>query len=104
MDEFFAQIHGSGDHPSIPFSAMVSRNSERGTFMRLLLGLLLASAWLCWPLTGEEKTLPYKDPKLSIEDRVSDLLSRMTLEEKVAQISGGGGGNAGLIDSTGRLP
>jgi beta-glucosidase len=104
MDEFFGQIHGSGDHPSIPFSAMVSRNSERGTFMRLLLGLLLASAWSCWPLTGEEKTLPYKDSKLSIEDRVSDLLSRMTLEEKVAQISGGGGGNAGLIDSTGKLP
>lgn len=30
----------------------------------------------------------YKDPSLSIEERVEDLLSRMTLEEKVAQLCG----------------
>lgn len=28
----------------------------------------------------------YKNPKASIEDRVNDLLPRMTLEEKVAQL------------------
>ena len=28
----------------------------------------------------------YKDPNANIEDRVSDLLSRMTIEEKVAQM------------------
>ena len=31
----------------------------------------------------------YRNPNLSIEDRVADLLQRMTLEEKVAEISGG---------------
>ena len=31
---------------------------------------------------------PYKDPNLSIEARVADLLSRMTLEEKTAQMVG----------------
>ena len=31
----------------------------------------------------------YRDPKLAIEDRVADLLSRMTLEEKVDEIYGG---------------
>ncbi len=31
---------------------------------------------------------PYRDPKLPIEQRVADLLSRMTLEEKVAQMEG----------------
>ena len=29
----------------------------------------------------------YRDPSLSVEDRVSDLLSRMTLDEKVAQMT-----------------
>jgi len=32
------------------------------------------------------KLLPYRDPKLSLEKRVRDLLSRMTLEEKAAQM------------------
>src|ERR1700692_3050035 len=34
------------------------------------------------------QTPPYRDPKLPIEQRVADLLSRMTLEEKVAQMEG----------------
>lgn len=33
-----------------------------------------------------QRTLPYKDPKLSIDARVKDLLSRMTIEEKAAQM------------------
>lgn len=35
-----------------------------------------------------QEAAPYKDPKLPVEQRVSDLLSRMTLEEKVAQLIG----------------
>jgi beta-glucosidase len=34
----------------------------------------------------EDKLLDYKDSKLPIDDRVTDLLNRMTLEEKVAQM------------------
>ena len=34
------------------------------------------------------KIEPYKNAKLNVEKRVEDLLSRMTLEEKVAQVSG----------------
>ncbi len=35
---------------------------------------------------AQNKNLVYKDPKASIEDRMEDLLSRMTLEEKIAQL------------------
>ena len=35
-----------------------------------------------------QNALPYRDPKLPVEQRVADLLSRMTLEEKVAQMEG----------------
>ncbi len=36
----------------------------------------------------ELETLPYRDPNLSPEERTRDLLSRMTLEEKAAQMMG----------------
>ncbi|HEX3738085.1 MAG TPA: CIA30 family protein [Terriglobales bacterium] len=42
----------------------------------------------------------YRNPKLSIEDRVADLLSRMTLEEKIGQIAPSGK-PALVIDPTG---
>ena len=32
---------------------------------------------------------PYENPKLSIEERIEDLLSRMTLEEKIGQLQSG---------------
>lgn len=32
------------------------------------------------------KNVPYKNPKLGVEERVEDLLSRMTLEQKIAQL------------------
>ena len=40
---------------------------------------------------------PYKDPSLPIEKRVDDLVSRMTLEEKVSQMMNG----AAAIDRLG---
>jgi beta-glucosidase len=36
--------------------------------------------------TSCRKTEPYKNPDLPIEDRVNDLISRMTLEEKISQM------------------
>src|ERR1700685_1958887 len=37
---------------------------------------------------AQQATLPYRDAKLPVERRIADLLSRMTLEEKVAQLQG----------------
>ena len=33
-----------------------------------------------------KELLPYQNPKLSVEQRVNDLVSRMTLQEKVGQL------------------
>ncbi|KAI5446825.1 hypothetical protein KIW84_014602 [Lathyrus oleraceus] len=52
---------------------------------------MLAFLWLCcWlTLTGEAQVdeMKYKDPKQPIATRVKDLLSRMTLEEKIGQMT-----------------
>jgi beta-xylosidase len=44
----------------------------------------------------------YKNPKLTIDERVDDLLKRMTIDEKVDQISGGFR-NIGIVDTTGKF-
>ncbi|MCK6579446.1 MAG: glycoside hydrolase family 9 protein [Anaerolineae bacterium] len=51
-------------------------------FLGLVLLLLL-------PLTslGAQGLLPYQNPDLPIDDRVADLLGRMTLEEKIGQMT-----------------
>jgi beta-glucosidase len=65
------------------------------------LALLCATA-----VTAQDKPKPqdstpkYRNPNLAIEDRVADLLSRMTLEEKVQQITGGWESQAEVIDPT----
>jgi beta-glucosidase len=52
-------------------------------------GVLLICLSLALPRTGargQETSPPYKDTSLPIEKRVDDLVSRMTLEEKVSQM------------------
>src|SRR5215471_13407405 len=39
-------------------------------------------------LTAGAQDLPYRNPNLPVEQRIADLLSRMTLEEKIAQLEG----------------
>ena len=53
------------------------------------------------PSSSPEPTAKYRNPALPIDDRVADLLSRMTLEEKVQQICGGSGAEMEVIDPTG---
>ncbi len=66
--------------------------------------VLLLSAVL---VNGQEPTAPaegtarYRDPKLTVEERVADLLPRMTLEEKVGQIAGFEDAQAPVLDTTG---
>ena len=57
--------------------------------VHLLLPLLAAtSLFFLSASAGRPQEPPYRNPKLPVEERVADLLSRMTLEEKVAQMEG----------------
>ncbi len=47
--------------------------------------LLLLVLFTSQPVFGQGSIPPYKDPSVSLDDRVRDLLSRMTLEEKAGQ-------------------
>ena len=41
----------------------------------------------CWVATSETKYLKYKDPKQPLNVRIKDLMDRMTLEEKIGQMT-----------------
>ena len=51
-----------------------------------LLSLLVLLIWVS-SLSAQNELLPYQNPDLAIEERVTDLLSRMTLEEKIGQMT-----------------
>jgi beta-glucosidase len=69
------------------------------SYLIVLFGLALTSAAQNAP-SSPDANAPYRNPKLTVEERVADLLPRMTLEEKVAEIAGGDD-IAGVIDPTG---
>ena len=54
--------------------------------MRQLLTIAIMAITMNAMAGTKEKPI-YKNPKASIEQRVNDLLSRMTLEEKVGQMN-----------------
>ncbi|MGA9968257.1 MAG: glycoside hydrolase family 3 C-terminal domain-containing protein [Terriglobales bacterium] len=64
---------------------------NEGITMRRLPGLvsILFAAIVCLAQNpGSSDVPPYKNPSLPVEQRVQDLLGRMTLQEKVAMLSG----------------
>ena len=46
----------------------------------------LALAMSCGALADQATDLPYRNPGLPVEQRVADLLGRMTLDEKLGQM------------------
>jgi len=60
------------------------RHTLRTLVLSLFTLFMFASA------VAQEAIAPYKDAKLPVDQRVKDLLGRMTLEEKVSMLSGAG--------------
>lgn len=53
------------------------------------LAIAVSAFWMTGSVAAPAQSQPvYKDPARSVEERVQDLLGRMTLEEKVAQLQG----------------
>ncbi len=69
--------------------------------IRMLCVLLSGALCLAGAAAAQEPAPAYKNSKLSIEERVADLLKRMTLEEKAEQLTGGRRGQMGLIGPAG---
>ena len=57
--------------------------------MRFLLNFLLVLLLLAVATSAQQSVPDYRSPSLPIEQRVADLLQRMTLTEKVDQIACG---------------
>ncbi len=69
--------------------------------MKKAAAVLILAAIFVISVAGGEATEPaYKNAKLPIEQRVADLLKRMTLEEKVDQLCGGH--KYSILDTTGQ--
>jgi beta-glucosidase len=70
-------------------------------------GFLMSLMLICPACNAQEKpaaqagALRYRDASLPIEDRVADLLPRMTLDEKVGQLVSGWESQVEVIDPTG---
>ena len=61
-------------------------SSTRVSLLALLVLAVAGASWF-WPARAQDMPA-YRNPKLPLEQRLADLLSRTTLEEKVAQIEG----------------
>ena len=64
----------------------------RRSFVPSLAFILLAAAFHATTLAAQAPPAdaPYKNPSTPLEQRVSDLLGRMTTEEKATMLSGSG--------------
>ncbi len=94
-------------HDSATNPARASRSRElQGGIMLSLRTLSSMTALLCAgaALGSQQPPTPvYRDSKAAVEQRVEDLLSRMTLEEKIAQITTIWDGKRRFLDAAGNF-
>src|SRR5262245_40335170 len=88
-------VNGGGIVPRVfGIASSLTQRMTMKTKARIRAAGPLAALWIAtmaFPLVSLRagaQDAPYRDPKLAVEQRVSDLLGRMTLEEKIAQLEG----------------
>lgn len=77
-------VNHCGSKYFVIFVLGIITNLYRFTMKKAII-LACGILWGC-TITMQAEDLPYKNPKLSVEERVEDLLKRMTVEEKFWQI------------------
>lgn len=88
--------------PALLRMKMTSSMRMAVTHFVLSFALFSTTATVSQQTTTPQSTTPrYKNPNLTIDERVADLLGRMTIEEKVDQIAGGRRSQISLVDPTG---
>ncbi|MFC1543429.1 glycoside hydrolase family 3 C-terminal domain-containing protein [Candidatus Neomarinimicrobiota bacterium] len=68
---------------------MIKTNITKGSGFLLPAVLMIIGLTSCQVKDEYRDVAPYKNPTISVEERVADLVSRMTLEEKVSQMVNG---------------
>jgi beta-glucosidase len=81
---------------------MQIRSTKQQSWPRFAFLLGLLGATFCGVAAAQEAPL-YRDARAPVEQRVADLLSRMTLEEKVAQLEGTWQNTAFALDASKRI-
>lgn len=97
-DPLFRKTSPKG--PDVRTSLLTDRLGRPGRRLRAGLAALLLAAGMSVPATATAAVNPYQDPGLPVATRVADLLSRMTLDEKIGQMTQAERGSVGNSDVT----
>lgn len=74
--------------PNLDLEGTFLMKRHKPNILRLLTLLLLSTLLFTSTLQADdEEVLPYLNPDLSVDERVADLLSRMSLDEKIGQMT-----------------
>ena len=68
-------------------ASLRARCRDHGNVIVMLAAAALAIVALLAPGSAAAQSFPYQDPSLPVATRVNDLLGRMTLDEKIGQMT-----------------
>jgi beta-glucosidase len=85
FDNYYFVLRATNDESVGRKKRGINAMSKKRDVSLLILLMILITA-VIWGLNASAYTYPYQDPALTVEERVTDLLARMTLAEKAGQM------------------